>query len=98
MGRLPKGKMKMRKILMASVCLMALASPTLANGVPKFAQFPAREYSHKPTGRVDLSTSNAYDFRTRLREGARQKANFAGHYVVVTWGCGTNCNMGAVVD
>jgi hypothetical protein len=24
--------------------------------------------------------------------------NFAGHYIVVTWGCGSQCVMGAIVD
>ena len=62
-----------------------------ADQVPKFSQFPAREYSRGPTGRLDLSDPHAYSYRTRLREGAQQGANFAGHYTVVTWDCGTDC-------
>jgi len=27
-----------------------------------------------------------------------RKADFAGHYVVVTWGCGTSCQAVALVD
>src|SRR3984893_1822633 len=69
-----------------------------ADQVPKFSQFPAREYSRGPTGRLDLSDPHAYSYRTRLRQGAQQKANFAGHYTVVTWGCGTDCRAGAVID
>ncbi len=26
------------------------------------------------------------------------KPNFAGHYIVSTWGCGAECIMGAVID
>lgn len=37
-------------------------------------------------------------FRTRLREAAREKPNFAGRYILTTWGCGTSCLMGAVID
>ena len=37
-------------------------------------------------------------FRTVIREGAREGANFAGHYKVVTWGCGTGCVSLAIVD
>jgi hypothetical protein len=69
-----------------------------ADQVPKFSQFPAREYSRGPTGRLDLSDPHVYSYRTRLREGAQQGANFAGHYTVVTWGCGTDCATGAIID
>jgi hypothetical protein len=69
-----------------------------ADQLPKFSQFPAREYNRGPTGRVDLSDPHAYSYRTRLREGAQQGANFAGHYRVVTWGCGTDCGTGAIID
>jgi hypothetical protein len=33
-----------------------------------------------------------------LREGAKQGPNFAGHYTVVMWGCGSDCMEVAVVD
>jgi hypothetical protein len=69
-----------------------------ADQLPKFSQFPARKYNRGPTGRVDLSDPHAYSYRTRLREGAQQGANFAGHYRVVTWGCGTDCATGAIID
>ena len=37
-------------------------------------------------------------YRTKLREGAARGPNFAGHYTAVTWGCGTGCQILAVVD
>lgn len=38
-------------------------------------------------------------FRTRLKWAVdNQKPNFAGHYILTTWGCGTSCIMGAVID
>jgi hypothetical protein len=40
----------------------------------------------------------AREFRTRLREAAREKPNFAGHFIVTTWGCGTECVEGAIID
>ncbi len=46
----------------------------------------------------DLSSQEAKQFRTRLRDAAAQPANFSGHYRMVTWGCGTECVMGAVID
>ena len=37
-------------------------------------------------------------FRTRLRDVARRKPNFASHYVLAAWGCGAMCQTVAVVD
>ena len=33
-----------------------------------------------------------------IRDGARQKPNFDGHYIVATWGCGADCETGAIID
>ena len=38
------------------------------------------------------------DFRTRIRDGMRQGANFAGHYALIGWGCGTGCLSYVVGD
>jgi hypothetical protein len=37
-------------------------------------------------------------YRTKLREGAARGPNFAGRFTAVTWGCGTSCQILAVVD
>jgi len=37
-------------------------------------------------------------FRTRLKLSAEKGSNFAGHYTVGTWGCGSDCRMVAVID
>lgn len=48
---------------------------------------------------IDLTTHRqAKMWRTRLREGASAGANFADHYIIVTWGCGTDCSQLAIVD
>jgi hypothetical protein len=43
-------------------------------------------------------TRDWQSFRTRIREGARSKVEFAGHYTVPRWGCGTGCSTLIVVD
>lgn len=42
--------------------------------------------------------AGARSFRTRLTEAIRGGVNFAGHYVVAGWGCGTGCISGAIID
>jgi hypothetical protein len=66
---------------------------------PQFSDFPAGAVFHGTPAAVDLSSARgARSFRTVLRSGAAKGPNFAGHYAVVTWGCGTACERFALVD
>ncbi len=78
-------------------CLMALGkAPATA---PKFGDFPAAVVSIAKPAAVDLrSAQGARQFRTVLREGAADGPNFAGHYTIVGWGCGSSCLDWAIVD
>jgi len=70
---------------------------------PRFERYavPVARVAHAP--RIDLAGNRrARDFRTRLREaaeeGAKSGPNFAGHYALASWGCGTGCLDWALVD
>jgi hypothetical protein len=54
-------------------------------------------FSGKPAA-PKLVTSGQRRFRTMIRDGAKKGTNFAGHYVIAEWGCGTGCEQIAVVD
>jgi hypothetical protein len=78
------------------------ASQLVAVGQPRKPQFNdyivADKYRGTPA-RVNLSAPPAARYyRTRLREGAAKGPNFAGHYTIITWGCGSDCYDIAVVD
>ena len=48
---------------------------------------------------VDLASAGyGRWYRTKLREGAATGPNFAKRYTVVLWGCGTGCQLVAVID
>lgn len=48
---------------------------------------------------VDLASAPyGRAYRTRVREGTARGPNFAGHFTVVLWGCGTGCQVVAVAD
>lgn len=65
---------------------------------PKFDDFPAEAYAG-PNAEPDLRSSRQSRlFRTRLKEWAREKPNFAGHYILAGWGCGTDCTTLAIID
>jgi hypothetical protein len=75
------------------------AGRPIAAARPAFEEYPASPIFPGRAAPVDLdSHPSARMFRTRLRKGAEQGPNFAGHYTVVTWGCGTNCQTVAIVD
>lgn len=88
------------RLICAAAGLLAavVLPPGAAHAQPRFADYPAKvTYSGKPAP-VDLASHrDARRFRTRLRRGAARGPNFAGAYTVVTWGCGTACQMIAVV-
>ena len=65
---------------------------------PRFEDYPVREVYKGAVADVRLDSRRARMFRTRLREDSRGGPNFAGHYTVVIWGCGTGCAQMGVVD
>jgi hypothetical protein len=78
-----------------SNCLIYLsdvASP------PAFADYPASVRHSTGFAKPRLTSADGKRYRTAIREGAAAGPNFAGHYAVVSWGCGSSCNDGAIVD
>lgn len=66
---------------------------------PAFAQYPAgAPYRGASVAPRLVPGTAAWHFRTRIRAAARQPANFAGHYVLASWGCGAECLSFALID
>lgn len=72
--------------------LLLLAQATV------FEQYAVTERYTGKVARPVLATVKDRQYRTRLREAADGKPNFAGHYIVTVFGCGASCVMGAVLD
>jgi len=65
---------------------------------PTFEQFPVPEiFKGKPAAPI-LKTRGDRMFRTRIREGAANGPNFAGHYAIAQWGCGSACVSAELID
>jgi len=65
---------------------------------PKFENY-AVDQSEEVLSAIDFSSHpDAEDFKTRLEYSLNEPANFAGHYILTSWGCGTMCQMLAVID
>ena len=82
------------------IALALLASITYAETTaPSFRDFQAKErFTGSPAPVEITSHPKAGRFRTVLRRGAKSGPNFAGHFTIVTWGCGTACQEFAIVD
>jgi hypothetical protein len=79
-------------------CLIAFTSAAMAQDAPRFSDHPVTQIYRGKSAPPRLTTPEARQFRTRLREAAAGKANFAGHFIVAKWGCGTSCATGAIID
>jgi hypothetical protein len=84
-------------LLLLFFCFVPLAAESAAQE-PRFERFPARVYRGRVAPVNLRSARGAGTFRTRLREGAREGVNFAGHFSLVSWGCGTGCMSVGIVD
>ena len=90
------------KCFSSAIALLLIAmgsSPALSqSSVPRFKDYPAGELYKGSTAPLVL-TKDDLTFKTRLRWAVKnQKPNFAGHYILTSWGCGALCVMGAVID
>ena len=81
---------------------------------PRFEDFPVTDTFKGIPATPILQTPEQKRYSTRIREGVsigrgvwsgswkdakeQRGPNFAGHYFVIRWGCGSDCLMMAVVD
>lgn len=91
--------MRIKNVLLLLALILTFGSVGLAQSTtPTFKQYAARVERIKNV-RVNLkSHKTASMFRTNLRNAAKEGVNFAGHYILTTWGCGTNCSQSAIID
>ncbi|MFL6257404.1 MAG: hypothetical protein ACJ74T_20560 [Pyrinomonadaceae bacterium] len=87
------------KLLLAVLCVCLGAAPSFAQDgtAPDFKAYAAPVFKGRAAA-LKLTTREARGYRTRLREGARRAINFAGHYKLHTWSCGTSCLQTAFID
>ncbi|HEX4964048.1 MAG TPA: hypothetical protein VF173_24695 [Thermoanaerobaculia bacterium] len=85
-------------LLLATLCTLRSADVFAQSNLPHFKDYPVGEVYKGPTAPLVL-TRDDLRFKTRLRWAVKnQKPNFAGHYILTSWGCGAECLMGAAID
>ncbi|WP_131401755.1 hypothetical protein [Chryseobacterium sp. JM1] len=65
-----------------------------------FNKFPSKNYKFVKKAKLDFSSDEgASNFRTRIKDAyAAGTPDFASYYITVTFGCGTSCIMGMMMD
>lgn len=74
-----------------SLSIFGQSAPTFAKYSAKIGKVSAKEVklqSHK----------DARMFRTNLRNAFKEGVNFAGSFILTSWGCGTSCLQTAIID
>ena len=85
-------------VLFGSSALCSANAFQANDRVPQFQDYAVTQVYRGKNAPVVLTRKDRM-YRTELREAAKtQKPNFAGHYILTYWGCGSTCVMGAVID
>ena len=91
----------MRTILQTIIVIVLfvpMVIPAAQKPLLRFEDFRVSETFKGKPAPVKLSSLRARMFRTMLRANAEEGVNFAGHYIVATWGCGSDCHSLAIID
>jgi hypothetical protein len=90
----------MRKYILPSILLLifSISVSGQPGRVPKFNQYPAVVEKARVKSINFQRNPSALTFRTRLSEAIAGGVNFAGHYIVTGWGCGTGCTNAAIIE
>jgi hypothetical protein len=92
-----KKNMRLSLFCGALLCLFARGLIQTDKPRPKFKDYAIKEiYRGKPA--PPALSKDQRMFRTVIREGAKAKVEFSGHYTVPLFGCGSGCSGFYIVD
>jgi hypothetical protein len=71
--------------------------PTIV--LPTHDEYPVQDVFSGVSAPLNLKSHTiGLRYRTRISEGYKGGANFAGHYTIAIWGCGMDCQSLAIID
>lgn len=89
----------MKQLTLLNLLLLTGFALAVDAELPAFSDYPRVEQSELRLESIDFdSHPDAGNFRTRLEENLGQTANFAGHFILTMWGCGTMCQQIALIE
>lgn len=83
---------------LAAAALAASCAMAVAGSAPRFEDYPAAARHTGRSAKPVLADAQSREYASMLRAAARGKPNFAGRYVLTSFGCGASCTMSAAID
>lgn len=86
------------KTVILFVFIVVFSLNIFGQNTPTFAKYSVK-VQKKTVNEVNLkSHRDARMFRTNLRNSFKEGVNFAGSFILSSWGCGTSCLQTAIID
>lgn len=75
-----------------------LSCAMLRQPLPRFEDYTVPRERIRPVAVELASAPDARKYRTVIRDAASRGPNFAGHFTVAQWGCGSPCKTFAIIS
>jgi hypothetical protein len=86
------------RIHIAALVIGVSANFANAQDLPTFEDCPATIQARHATPRLTFTDARSRQYKTVIQDAAKGPVNFAGRYILATWGCGAGCVMAAAID
>jgi hypothetical protein len=86
------------RVHIAAIAFGVFANFANAQDSPTFDDCPATLQAKHTTPRLKFTDARSRQYKTVIRDAAKGPINFAGRYILATWGCGAGCVMAAAID
>jgi hypothetical protein len=93
------------KIALTAFALLLLVQSTTAQKTagsskdhPTFRQYPSLADFKGTPAEPQLKTDLEHKYRTQILTQAKRGPNFAGHFTVASWDCGSSCGKFVIID
>lgn len=89
----------MHKYIVGAILSLITACAYAAGATPKFSHYPVAHIYKGKHAKVKIypDDTDVY-YRRALVQAGPQPVNFAGHYVIFLYACGSGCITGAILD
>lgn len=89
----------MRRSLFLIAILSTVWIPCFASdNVPNFKDYSVTPETTHAQASAKLTTAQTRRYATQLREAQKHPVDFAGNFVMASWGCGAGCVMAAAIN
>ncbi len=85
-------------LLFAPIVMAHMFLQQASAGAPRFGDFAVPHERAVHPVRLQLADPKSREYATKLKEFAHRQPNFAGHFILASWGCGASCVMTAAIN